>query len=258
MVITIALSHEKELPKTVRDHGRCAFLANWANVEEIPVCNQWNSWSVRHGLHETRNIIYAGTLGLKHDLKMFVQLAESFRSEPDVRVVIVSSGQAAEHLRSVALEHYLWNLVVLPFQPSGDVPQMLGSASVFIAPLDPSAGSFCVPSKVLSYLCAGRPIVIAIDGENAAAEMVHAAGAGRVVPPGDARAFIFAIRELLLDEPRRLREGAAARAFALQTFALDRVVPRFLEILSRANINLTQQVPPETEPLLAGSASSQD
>jgi glycosyltransferase involved in cell wall biosynthesis len=40
------------------------------------------------------------------------------------------------------------NVVNLPFQPYKDVPKVLASAAVLIAPLDPSAGSFCVPSTV--------------------------------------------------------------------------------------------------------------
>ena len=258
LVVTIAPGHEDNLPKTVRGQRRYALLENWANIEEIPLHHQRSLWSVRHGLQHTRNLLYAGTLGLKHDLNMLTKLAESMRSEEDVRVVIVSSGQGAEHLKTVAAKHRLSNLTVLPFQPCDDVPAMLGSAAIFIAPLDPSAGSFCVPSKVLSYLCAGRPTVIAIDEDNAAAKMIRGAGAGSVVPPGDSGQFVGAVRELLNDEPRRLREGAAARTFALNTFSLDRIVPRFLAILSRVSIEAAQPASPETEPLLAGSASARD
>ncbi len=257
-VITIAPGHEKELPERVRKQGRYALLENWANVEEIPALGEWNAWSVRNSLQTTRNVVYAGTLGLKHDLEMFIKLAEAFKGEPDVRVVIVSGGQAADKLHARAVGQRLANVVILPFQRCEDVPQVLASASVLIAPLDPSAGSFCVPSKVLSYLCAGRPIVIAIDPANAAAQMIRDAGAGSVVAPGDTGAFIAATRALLGDPARCQALGSAAREFATRTFSLDRVVPRFLEILARTNINLTRRAMPEPSALLARSAAAQD
>ena len=254
-IVTIAPGHEKELPAKIRKQGHHVLLQNWANVEEIPELNIWNPWAMRHGLHCTSNIVYSGTLGLKHDLPMFARLAEAFQTEPDVRIVVVSSGQAADSLRTLAADRQLTNLVVLPFQQCEDVPQVLASGSVLIAPLDPCAGSFCVPSKVLSYLCAGRPIVIAIDPANAAAQMIRGAGAGSIVAPGDAAGFIAAIRDLLEDTQKRVAVGAAARAFALGSFSLDRIVPRFLDILARTNIHLTRQAPSVAAPLLVRAAT---
>ena len=97
------------------------------------------------------------------------------------------------------MERRLSNLVVLPFQPQVDVPKVLSSAAVLVAPLDASAGRFCVPSKVLAYLCARRPIVLAIDSGNLAAEIVLRAGAGAVVPSGDTARFIDAITRFIDD-----------------------------------------------------------
>ncbi len=96
--------------------------------------------------------------------------------------MIVSSGHAAEALRSLALEKGLTNLLVLPFQPYADVPKVLASATVLIAPLDTSAGTFCVPSKVLSYFCAGRPTVIAIDQHNPVATTILQNSLARLSP----------------------------------------------------------------------------
>jgi glycosyltransferase involved in cell wall biosynthesis len=59
-------------------------------------------------------------------------------------------------------------------------------------------------------MAAGRPIVYA--GEGSAAALVERAGAGIVVPPGDAPAVAEAVASLSPDE--RLRLGAAARAYA--------------------------------------------
>jgi colanic acid biosynthesis glycosyl transferase WcaI len=234
MVITIARSHESELPDSVRTEGRYALLENWAEVEDFPLLPTANSWSARHGLDRTRNILYSGTLGLKHDLNVFTALAEHFRDEPDVRVVIVSSGQAAASVEKLAAARGLSNLVVLPFQPQSEVPQVLASASVLIAPLDSSAGQFCVPSKILAYLCAGRPIVLAIDESNLAAETIHRAGAGAVVPPGDTAAFVREAAALLGNDPAHGVTGCRARAFAEQNFSGHTICRRFLQILDRS------------------------
>jgi glycosyltransferase involved in cell wall biosynthesis len=235
MIITIAPGHEAELPPMIRKSGKHALLENWANIEEFAQHEIDNDWSRLHGLNKTANIVYSGTLGLKHDLNTFFALAERFQSKPDVRVVIVSSGQAADHVRAKAEALGLSNLVVLPFQPYSQVPEVLASASVLIAPLEASAGAFCVPSKILSYLCAGRPIVIAIDESNAAAQTILRAGAGRVVRPGRPDDFILSVEALLDDEELQLGIGHLARSYAESTFAMAEITWRFMNIVNRAN-----------------------
>jgi glycosyltransferase involved in cell wall biosynthesis len=234
MVITIAAGHDAALPRTVRREGRYALLENWANIEELPVLDPSNDWSRRFGLDTTRNIVYSGTLGMKHDLGIFREMAAAFRRFPDVRIVVVSCGQAADRVREDALRGELNNLLVLPFQPNADVAKVLASAAVLVASLAPSAGSFCVPSKVLAYLCAGRPIVIALDHQNPAARMVERAGAGVVVKPGDTAAFVAAVAGELDNRERCTREGRAARAYAERAFDLDTNASQFLQILNRA------------------------
>ena len=233
-VIAIARAHERFLPSQIRSAERFTTLENWANIEDIPLLPRDNDWAARHRLHNTLNILYSGTLGFKHDLSVFPALAAAFSDQPHVRIVVVSSGAAADHLLAEAARSNLTNLIVLPFQPYECLPGVLASAAILIAPLDPSAGSFCVPSKILSYLCAGRPSVLAIDRENPAAQMITAAKAGIIVKPGDTGAFVSAIQSLAGDSLWQQRLGEAARAYAEATFNIENVSTRFLQILSAA------------------------
>ena len=60
---------------------------------------------------------------------------------------------------------------MLPFQPFGALPEALASGDVLLAMLTNDAASHSVPSKILSYLCAGRLIVASIPEDNAAARV---------------------------------------------------------------------------------------
>ena len=59
------------------------------------------------------------------------------------------------------------------------------------------------------------------------AELVGAAGAGVLVPPGDPEALAAAVRELLEDPERRSRLGEAARQRIASEFPLARMVERY-------------------------------
>lgn len=210
---------------------RVHVIENWAALEEIPPRPKDNPWSRAHGLHDKLCLLYSGTLGFKHNPDLLLQVALALRDNPDARVVVVSSGIGADWLREKSAEHGLDNLVVYDFQPFEVLPDVLGSADLLMAILEPDAGVFSVPSKVLSYLCAGRALLLAVPTDNLAAKIVERTGAGRVVDPLDTTAFVGAAIELASDAAMREECGSRGRAYAEATFPIDRVADRFEEIL---------------------------
>jgi putative colanic acid biosynthesis glycosyltransferase WcaI len=91
---------------------------------------------------------------------------------------------------------------------------------VLIGILQADAGRFSVPSKILSYLCAARPIVLSAPAENLASRTVTAADAGVAVSAGDANGFSSATVAFLMDADRRARAGRNGRAYAERTFEI--------------------------------------
>jgi len=114
------------------------------------------------------------------------------------------------------------------------LPEVFATAEVLVAVLEPEAGAFSVPSKVLAYLCAARPLLASMPSDNLAARVVERSGGGLLVPPGDAPALCTAAEILLDDEPRRNELSRRARAYAEATFDLEFVTARFEEVLERA------------------------
>ena len=140
-----------------------------------------------------------------------------FRSDrPEIRVVVVSEGLGADWLRARAAE--VRNLTLLPYQPFERLPEVIASGDVLLAILESDAGAFSVPSKVLTYLCAGRPILGAIPVENLATRVIARAGAGITVPPGEAEAFVLAAERLATASAERKALGNNALDYAHKTF----------------------------------------
>jgi glycosyltransferase involved in cell wall biosynthesis len=210
---------------------RLHVIENWAPLDEMPLHPRDNSWARENGLSGTRRFIYAGNLGMKHNPEVLLQLARQTRKEPDVRVVLVSEGRGADWLAQRAAEMDLDNVRILGFQPFDRLPEVLSSADVLVALLEPDAGVFSVPSKVLSYLCSGRPVLLAVPPENLAAQIVSRNEAGLVVEPGDVAGFLAAAKELLEDNALCERLGRNARTYAEQAFDLDRITSDFERVL---------------------------
>ncbi|MBC8009325.1 MAG: glycosyltransferase [Burkholderiales bacterium] len=202
-------------------------IPNWAIINELSVQPKDNPWSRRQDLHDKFVFLYTGTLGMKHNPELLSGLAMHFRDTPEVRVVVVSEGPGADWLKQTRLHKNLTNLILLPYQPFKELPALLGSGDVLVAVLEPDAGVFSVPSKVLGYLCASRAMLLAMPTENLAARMVLVAGAGVVVPPGEAAAFQAAARVLHGDPASRAIHGRSARNFAEASFGISGIADRF-------------------------------
>jgi glycosyltransferase involved in cell wall biosynthesis len=208
------------------DPARISVVENWAPLDEIAPLPKDNTWSREHGLADVPVFLYAGTIGLKHDPSLLLELAERL---PEARVVVISEGIGADWL----LEHgrEASNLKVLPFQPFDRLSEVLATADVLVAILESDAGAFSVPSKVLTALAAGRAILGAIPRSNLAARTIERAGAGTVVDPRDRTGFIEAGRAMLSDPTARQTAGHAARAYAEAAFDIDAIADRFEAIV---------------------------
>jgi colanic acid biosynthesis glycosyl transferase WcaI len=213
---------------------KCEVIENWAPIDELPQHPRRNAWSTETGLDGYTVFLDAGTLGLKHDPSLLLELAQRFEIRPNVRVVVVSEGAGATWLEERIAEGRVANLLVLPYQPYERLPEVFAAADVLIALLSPEAGVFSVPSKVLSYLCASRPILAAMPRVNLAAKTLERANAGIVVANEDREGFLAAADKLVSDDALRRFYGERARHYAEQVFDIDMIASRFEAVLTRA------------------------
>jgi colanic acid biosynthesis glycosyl transferase WcaI len=214
--------------------GRITIIENWAPIDELPALPRSNAWSREHGLEGRIALIYAGTLGQKHDPRLLAELAEHFRADPRVAVVVASEGPAMDWLALRKETAGLDNLHLMGFQPYARLPEMLATGDALLVILDPEAGIYSVPSKLLSYLCAGRPIVAAIPAANLAARLIQREGAGLVVEPSDNAGFAAAAQRLVQNANLRSQFGKNGLDYARRSFNIDRIAERFEAVIAKA------------------------
>jgi colanic acid biosynthesis glycosyl transferase WcaI len=214
------------------EDARIAVVPNWAHIEDIPCLPKDNVWSRRHGLHDKFVYLYSGTIGMKHNPALLLELARRNVRNREVRVVIVSEGIGADWLRRESAAAGLENLVILPYQKFSELPMVLASGDVLTGILEEEAGTFSVPSKTLSYLCAGRPLLLSIPLDNLAARIATGNDAGLATEPQDSEGFLTNAEFLRTSAGLRAKLGRNARAYAEETFPIEKTAARFDEILA--------------------------
>lgn len=234
-VVTISDGFEKETIATGQHPTRVTTIPNWAPIDELPLVDRSNEWAVEHGLEGRTVYLYSGTLGMKHRPEALLELSRRLASvDPEAVIVVISESVGAEWLAEQRSEiEPLDNLRILPFQPFEQLPSVLASADVLICLLERDAGEFSVPSKVLTYLCAGRTVLGLMPSNNAATRLVvEEARAGLVADELDE--FLDHAQALASYADLRNTYGQSARRYAEDTFPVETITDRFEHVFALA------------------------
>lgn len=229
-------------------------IKNWAPLNDLVPGERDNAWGRRQGLPtDAVRLLYAGTLGRKHNPQLLLELLDAVRGRGvNAVLTVVSEGVGADDLRAAAGDRA--DVRILGYQPAAELSDVLASADAVVALLEPDAAQFSVPSKVLSYLSAGRPTIALVPGSNPAALDVDHAG-GCVAPPTvhGARAAADWLCEIVKDPEGLVLLGKKARALAEHRFNIERIGDRFEQILCSAAAN---RISPAGAPLAAVHVSA--
>lgn len=233
-IVCIAPAFAEFLRSWGIDGRQVAVIENWAPLNEVVPTPRDNAWAHEQGLTDKFRLIYSGTLGMKHRPELLLDLAKHLETRGDAQLVVIAGGAGADWLARRVHEVSSAVLKLLPFQPYERISEVMGSADALITLLDSEAGAFAVPSKTLSYLCAGRALIVAAPAANHAARVVERAQAGIVVSPDDPSGLIGAVEELLGNRRLCTGYGANGRAYAEHTFNIGLIADCFLEVFGAA------------------------
>jgi glycosyltransferase involved in cell wall biosynthesis len=85
-------------------------------------------------------------------------------------------------------------------------------------------------NALLEGLASGLPLVATRVG--GADDTIEDGGNGLLVGDGDVEALGSALREILLSDGKRQAMGAASRSMALERFAVEKIVDRYLDLFN--------------------------
>ena len=205
--------------------NKVSIIHNWGSIDEITLKPKENNWSIQNKINTKRFcVLYSGTMGLKHNPKFINFLAEKFA---DIDFLVVSTGVGFEYLKKLPPKK---NLILKPLQPMDKFSDVLGTADVCMAVLEEDAGIFSVPSKVLSYLCAGKPILMHGPVKNLSSKMLLDNECG-LVSSGNNIAELENNLVAISSKENMEKMARNARAYALSNFKIEEVTNKFSSII---------------------------
>jgi colanic acid biosynthesis glycosyl transferase WcaI len=191
----------------------------------------------RQGIPEDAMLaVYAGNLGRKQGIEILlsaaVELQRIAATDPAagrVKVLIVGSGAGRSELEAQLAATPSSNVQLMPLLSDEDYAAMLREADVGLITQATGTGQFFFPSKLLSVLRSGLPVVTVADEESELARAVRDGGFGVNVAPGRPDFLAEALRKASAD-PLLVRAWAA-RTRWVQQFSPGLVLPLFAQHL---------------------------
>jgi colanic acid biosynthesis glycosyl transferase WcaI len=212
---------------------RMEVIPNWVDTGFLRPLPKDNPVSRRYGLGDRFVVMYSGTLSISSNraLECVLEAAGTLAGGREVLFVIVGDGLKKESLEARASLLGLTNVVFLPFQSYGDLPALLASADVLLVPLDAGKSLLSVPSKLYTFMAAGRPIIGLSDPVSEVAAMLRDRACGLSVPPDDPAAIAAAVMSLKRSPDRRREFAGNARDYVVEYFAKDKILRSYEKTL---------------------------
>lgn len=183
------------------------------------------------GLTGKQIVLYAGNHGYAGAVEAALYAADRLRAESSFHFLFVGDGPEKQNLVQLAEQLSLPNVSFHKPVPLERMPAFISISDLAVVTLRRSkvmAGAR--PAKLFVMMSAGKPIVLAGEGEPA--QLIASARSGLVVPPEDHESLASAIRGLLEDRAQAEQLGKNGRAFVVANFQWSSLVRNWLSQLS--------------------------
>jgi glycosyltransferase involved in cell wall biosynthesis len=180
------------------------------------------------GLAGRRLFTYAGLHGHAQALHVVVEAARLLRDVPDVAFVLVGDGPRKAGLVASVAGAGLDNVRFVPAMPTPEAARLVAGSWASVVPLR-RVGLLedAVPSKIVTSLSAGVPVIFSGRGEGA--ELLRGHRCGVVVEPEDPEQLAGAVRWLRAHPGEREALGRRGRRLVEQEYRWERLTDHWLE-----------------------------
>ncbi len=218
---------------------RLSLIPNWIDSQMIDVSISGQAFRELIGVvNDDFLIVYGGNVGVAAGVEMLVEVVGILPKDLPVKLLIAGSGSQLVACQALAEE--IGDPRILFHSPwiDSETSEVLRAADLLVLPTQGEQSLVSVPSKLISYMLAGRPVVAqAVPGSDLA-QVVSKAKCGWVVDPGNPEALAEMIKEIAtLVEEERTQRGLFGRDYALRHLTKSECLPKVITILEKVSLS---------------------
>jgi len=221
--VDYVLKHNK-IPKE-----KLEILYNWKKPSNLPPIDK-EEVKKSYGLEGKFVAFFGGNIGYAQELEFLIELAECYKTRDDIVFLIVGKGVMKPKIENLVKEKQLQNVRFIDYLPRDEYEKLLRAADVGLINLSRKFTIPNIPSKAVSYMEAGIPILAATDKYTDFGKMIEDIGAGLWCETGDLVSYRNNLEKLLTDTGLREKIRERAMAFMKDNMTTSHVFQRILAI----------------------------
>lgn len=164
------------------------------------------------------DFVFTGNIGKAQDIECIIEAVKIICDIPDFKVHLVGDGSHLAHCKQMIKEKHLEDKFVLHGRhPIDQMPEFyrLADACLLTLKCDNFVG-MTMPSKLQSYMAAGKPVIGAISG--AAQEVIKESNCGLCVDASDAKGLAEMMKAFIQNPNAYKNCGENGRRYFKQNF----------------------------------------
>jgi len=223
--------HDRKLPA-----DRIHAVPNWTDEDELIANPPNNPIRAMHGIPEDAFLmVYGGNVGAAAGVDAIVRAFTQILEQEKIYLLIAGDGSEFENCQRIGRTAVMERIIFHRPWAREETSTVLGAADVCILSTQGSQSLVSVPSKLISYMLASRPVAALALPESEVAAIVSESGCGWVIPPGKPESLAeLILRISRLPESERSRRGKAGRDFALAHYSKRANLQKVITILESA------------------------
>lgn len=158
-------------------------------------------------------LLYAGNMGYMHSLDGIFDAAAELQDEP-IHFVCIGDGPGRSAAEERVAAEDLHRVRILGYQPDDRFRSLVASADAAFVTIRPGSEEFGMPSRALTFLSAGTPILALTRPIGSLFDLINSTGAGWSI---DDPSELPSLLRQLLREPQSRRSRAAVCQSAYQS-----------------------------------------
>lgn len=201
------------------DSKKLKLLPNWRTVN-LNECNNSFNFRKKYNLNNKVIAIFGGVLGIQQGLDFLLELANQMIQYEQLVFLIIGNGTEKQKLRDICKQKKLHNVLIFDRIPSYEYESALKTCDIGLINLHGSLTVPHIPSKTLSYLEAGIPILAATDKNTDYGQLLMEMNAGLWCEYGDIDTYKNNMIALL-DDTFRKELGNKGKEYLLKNLRTD-------------------------------------
>lgn len=215
---------------------RVHIVPNWADVGSVVTEDAWRQFRREHNIPDDGFLlVYGGNIGVAASVETVIAAVGSLRHSERHHLLIAGDGSRVAACRELTNRIASDRISFCSPWPTTKTAVTLSAADVLILPTRGGQSFASVPSKLIGYMLAARPVIALALPESDLARTIEVAGCGWVVKPDQPDLLANKIREVAkLPATELTQRGQAGRDYALRNFTGEVCLPKIIHVLEEA------------------------